>query len=342
MKKQIVPWVALSATFAFTVSALAQAPAGGQVMNGVSAGAGRGSIGAGIATSNPGPQNGPAESMYFDISEALAKPIMDHLPAKAAVKPEKPRRLLVYVQANQFVTPGMPYVNRALRAMGEKTGAFTVDLSANLDDFLPETLNQYDAFLLNSTVDMPVSPERTPEICNSIMAFVRSGKGAIGMHGAVDNFRQWPEAQEMFGNLFRGHPWGEGGAWAIKIDEPTNPLMEPFKGHEGFRIVTELYASTPPIYSRDKQLVLMSLDMKDAATRNLARTDADMDTGISWIKNWGSGRVFYTNLGHGGMRAGLELENSPVQEFLLRGIQWAMGDLKGVDATPKGTSKATN
>ena len=53
----------------------------------------------------------------------------------------------------------------------------------------PTGSNKYDAFLLNSTVGMPVSPERTPEICASIMAFVRSGKGAIGMHGAVDNFR---------------------------------------------------------------------------------------------------------------------------------------------------------
>lgn len=261
------------------------------------------------------------------------------MPTKAAATPEKPRKLLVYIQADQFRIPGEPYVNRALKVMAEKTGAFTVHLSTYIKVFLPEKLNQYDAFLLNSTVNMPVSPERTPEICKSIMDFVKGGKGAIGMHGAVDNFRNWPEAQEMFGNLFRGHPWQESGAWVIKIDEPNHPLMAPFKGHRGFRIVTELYASTPPIYSRDKQLVLMSLDMSDQATRAQASEERDLDTGVSWIKNWGSGRVFYTNLGHGGNHAGLELENSPVLEHLLLGIQWAMGDLKNVEATPKGTPK---
>lgn len=44
----------------------------------------------------------------------------------------------------------------------------------------------------------------------------------------------------------------------------------------------------------------------------------------------------YTNLGHGGNHAGIELENTPVLEHLLLGIQWALGDLKDVDATPKG------
>jgi type 1 glutamine amidotransferase len=275
----------------------------------------------------------------LDTTDEQAKPIIEHMPTKAAVQPAKPRRLLVYIQTDQFRTPGEPYVNRALKVMAEKTGAFTVDYSTDISVFLPRTLNQYDAFLLNSTVNMPVSPETTPEICKSIMDFVKGGKGAVGIHGAVDNFRNWPEAQEMFGNVFRGHPWQENGAWAVKIDEPDHPLMAPFKGHRGFRIVTELYASTPPVYSRDKQLVLMSLDMSDPATKARVSEERDWDTGVSWIKNWGKGRMFYTNLGHGGNRAGLELENTPVLEHLLLGIQWALGDLKNVDATPKGTAK---
>ncbi len=274
-----------------------------------------------------------------DVTDEQAKGILAHTPKKAAVKPKQARKLLVYVQTDQFRTPGEPYVNRMLKVMGEKTGAFSVEFSSDINVFLPENLDKYDAFALNSTVNMPVSPATTPKICESIMNFVKGGKGAVGIHGCVDNFRNWPEAQEMFGNLFRGHPWQESGAWAVKIDEPNHPLMAPFKGHKGFRIVTELYASTPPVYSRDKQLVLMSLDMTDPDTKARASQEADQDTGVCWIKNWGKGRVFYTNLGHGGMRAGLELENDPVQEHFLLGIQWALGDLKA-DATPKG-SKAT-
>jgi hypothetical protein len=274
-----------------------------------------------------------------DITDEQAKGIIAHSPKKAAVKPKKARKLLVYVQTDQFRTPGEPYVNRMLKVMGEKTGAFSTEFSSDINVFLPENLDKYDAFALNSTVNMPVSPVATPKLCESIMNFVKGGKGAIGIHGAVDNFRNWPEAQEMFGNLFRGHPWQESGTWAVKVDEPDHPLTAPFKGQKGFKIVTEIYASTPPIYSRDKQLVLMSLDMSDPSTKAQASKEADYDTGVSWIKNWGQGRVFYTNFGHGGNRVGLELENGPVQEHFLLGIQWAMGDLQA-DATPKG-AKAT-
>ncbi len=274
-----------------------------------------------------------------DITDEQAKGIIAHLPKKAAVKPKKPRKMLVYVQTTGFRTPGEPYVNRMLKLMGEKTGAFSVEYSTDINVFLPENLDKYDAFALNSTVNMPVSPATTPKICESIMNFVRGGKGVVAIHGAVDNFRNWPEGQEMLGNLFRGHPWVDGGVWAVKIDEPNHPLMAPFKGHKGFKIVTELYASTPPIYSRDKQLVLMSLDMSDPVTKARASQESDQDTGVCWIKNWGKGRVFYTNIGHGGMNAGLELENDPIQQHFLLGIQWALGDLK-VDATPKGAKTA--
>lgn len=274
-----------------------------------------------------------------DAEDVAAFParVEKFIPKKLAYKPKKARKLLVYVQANTFRTPGEPYVNLLLKMLAEKTGAFEVEFSSNIDVFLPENLNKYDAFLLNSTVNMnkdnvSLSETATPEICRSILDFVKSGKGAIGMHGAVDNFNQWPAGQGLFGNLFRGHPWNENGAWAVKVDEPENILNSPFKGHKGFKTVTELYASQPPVYSRDKQLVLLSLDMADETTAAQATTEADKDTGVSWIKEYGKGRVFYTNFGHGGNHKGLELENTPVIEHILLGIQWAMGDIDGVDA----------
>jgi uncharacterized protein len=279
-----------------------------------------------------------------DAKDVAAFParVEKFLPKKLTHKPQKARKLLVYVQANTFRTPGEPYVNQLLKMLAEKTGAFEVDFSSDIDVFLPQNLNKYDAFLLNSTVNMnknnvSMSETATPEICKSILEFVKSGKGVIGMHGAVDNFNQWPAGQELLGNLFRGHPWNENGAWAVKVDEPDNVLNAPFKGHRGFRIVSELYASQPPIYSRDNQLVILSLDMTDKTTAAQATSDADKDTGISWIKNYGKGRVFYTNFGHGGNHKGLELENTPVITHILLGIQWALGDIAGVDATPRGT-----
>ena len=131
------------------------------------------------------------------------------------------------------------------------------------------------------------------------------------------------------GGKFTGHPWGSGGTWAIKIDEPKHPLMAAFKG-KGFKIKDEIYRTEPPLYSRSKQLVLMSLDMSDPTTKSKASKPSDIDTGISWIKNVGKGRVFYCSLGHNAHI----MYNAAVMQHYLAGIQFAFGDYK-VDTKPK-------
>jgi type 1 glutamine amidotransferase len=205
-----------------------------------------------------------------------------------------------------------------------------VEFSKDFDIFKPENLQKFDAICFNNTTDLKLSPEQTPELCKSIMDFVKGGKGIIGIHAATDNFKQWPEAQEMMGGTFTGHPWTSEGTWAIKIDEPNHPLMAPFKG-KGFKISDEIYRTDPPLYSREKQLVLMSLDMSDPTTRNARGVrEGDEDTGISWIKTLGKGRVFYCSLGHNHAVTW----NTPVLEHYLRGIQFALGDFQ-VDTTPK-------
>jgi hypothetical protein len=55
----------------------------------------------------------------------------------------------------------------------------------------------------------------------------------------------------------------------------------------------------------------------------------DGDYAISWLRNFGAGRVFYCALGH---RKEI-LWNKPVLQHYLDGIQFALGDLKA-DATP--------
>jgi len=166
------------------------------------------------------------------------------------------------------------------------------------------------------------------------MDFVKSGKGLVGIHAAADNFYDWPEAMEMMGNKFTGHPWTSGGTWAIKIDEPDHPLTAPFKG-KGFKIKDEIYRTDPPLYTRDKQYVLMSLDVSDKATRNVKGfREGDEDVGITWVKDWGKGRMFYCSLGHNN-----EIFMNPaILEHYLRGIQFAMGDFP-VPTKPKASVK---
>ena len=250
------------------------------------------------------------------------------LPSKAVVK-AKPRKMLVFWRCEGFFHGSIPVVNKALEMMGKKTGAYEVVITDDYSVFTKENLKQFDAVCLNNTTRMKFDPKKTPERCKALMDFAKSGKGIVGVHAATDNFYQWPEAQEMMGGKFTGHPWGGGDTVAIKIDEADHPLMAAFKG-KGFKVKEEIYRTDPPLYSRDKQLVLMSLDMSDPATKAKASKPADADIGISWIKKVGKGRVFYCSLGHNNHI----MYDPAILQHYLAGIQFAFGDYK-VDTKPK-------
>jgi hypothetical protein len=262
--------------------------------------------------------------------EEIAK-ITAAMPDKAVAKPAQPRKMLVFWRCEGFFHTSIPVANEALKIMGEKTGAFQV--TAVTDDysvFTAEALKQFDIVCLNNTTHLKFDPKATPERCQALLDFVKSGKGLVGIHAACDNFYEWPEGAELMGSKFSGHPWTAGGTWAFKIDEPDHPLMAPFKG-QGFKLKDEIYRTARPLYSRDKQLVLMSLDTSDPTTRNVKEwKDGDEDTGISWVKEVGKGRVFYCSLGHNDPI----FMSAPLLEHYLRGIQFAAGDFP-VPTKPK-------
>jgi type 1 glutamine amidotransferase len=272
-------------------------------------------------------QRGPSAEEIAKIEAAM--------PTQAVAEPAKPRRILVInlCVPPAYVHSSIPYWDKALQIMGEKTGAFSIVITDDINMLSPENIEPFDAICLNNPVSLPLSPDKTPELCESLMNFVKRGKGIVGIHAATDSFYKepyvWPEAQEMMGGIFTGHPWTDRGTWAVKIDEPNHPLMAPFAG-QGFKINDEIYRTEPPVFSRGKQLVLMSLDMSDETTRNMCEKETDVDTGISWVKTWGQGRIFYCSLGH----AHDVTWNAPILEHYLRGIQFALGDLE-VPTTPR-------
>lgn len=261
----------------------------------------------------------------YAVTEQEKQAIQSAMPDQPIVKPSSGRTMLVFSLCSGFKHSSIPYWIEALDVMSRKTGAFTVVHSTDMNVFNPETLKQYDAVCFNNTTKL--TPDASQQ--KAILDFVKSGKGIVGIHAATDNFYNWPEGMEMMGGVFSGHPWTGDGTWAIKIDDPQHPLMQSFKG-QGFKIKDEIYRTAAPLYSRSKQRVLMSLDMSDPATKNAPGVTAeDADTGISWIKRIGQGRLFYCSLGHDHAVTW----NPAVLQHYLAGIQYALGDLE-VDDKP--------
>ncbi|OGV67023.1 MAG: hypothetical protein A2283_01225 [Lentisphaerae bacterium RIFOXYA12_FULL_48_11] len=260
-----------------------------------------------------------------EASEAEVKKVEEAMPAKATITPAKQRKMLVFNKCEGFYHDVIPLAAKAFEIMGKKTGAFEVVTSDDKSIFSSEKLKEFDAVLLNNTTGLKLSDDQK----KALLSFVKEdGKGLIGTHAASDNFGDWPEGAAMVGGQFDGHPWGGGGTWAVKIDDPEHPINKGFGG-KGFKVKDEIY-QIKGAYSRETHRELLSLDMSDAETcKPKGQKRADKDNAISWIYDFGKGRVFYCSLGHNH-----EIYWNPaILQHYLDGIQFAFGDLK-VDATP--------
>jgi type 1 glutamine amidotransferase len=272
-----------------------------------------------------------------DLKPEEIRNIERAMPNKPTIKVSEPRKMLVFWRCEGFFHKSIPVVNEALKIMGRRTGAFEVTVCT--DDysvFTAEKLKQFDVICFNNTTHLKFHPEETPERCKALMDFIKGGKGIVGVHAATDNFYNWPkgkgwsEGSEMWGGKFTGHPWTSGGTWAFKIDDPDHPLMAAFEG-KNFKLSDEIYRTDAPLYSRSKQRVLMSLDLSDPTTAGAKGVKpSDADTGITWIKTKGKGRLFYCSLGHNNEI----FWNPTILQHYLDGIQFAMGDYK-VETRPK-------
>lgn len=237
-------------------------------------------------------------------------------PAEPFVPPAQPRRVLVYTGCKGFVHDAIPYCSVALQFIGKKSGAYDVLIVDDPVYFTAERLQRFDAVCLNNTTGELFDD---PELKRSLLEFVRGGKGLVGIHAATDCFYEWPEFGELMGGYFDGHPWNE--EVTIKVEEPDHPLTKMF-GAGPFVVADEIYQFKAP-YSRDRLRVLLSLDTArtDMTKAGIKRTDKDF--AVSWVRNYGRGRVFYCSLGH---RQDI-FWNAPILLHYLAGIQFACGDL---------------
>ncbi len=255
-------------------------------------------------------------------------------PDKAPARPAKPRKVLVW--GHTWTHEPNPYAEKALEILGRKTDAFQAVVSDDPRLLLGDRLGQFDALVMNNIHEPnPFLPEdfaqRTGEqkaaarkfdeaVKQSILDYVRSGKGIVGIHAATAAFQSWPEYGEMMGGYYGGHIYQEV---AVKLDDTQHPVNACFGG-KPWRINDEIYIFREP-YSRERLHVLLSLDldrMDDPGKRS------DKDYAVSWVRGYGRGRVFYTTLGH----AAETYWNPLFLRHMLAGIQLAIGDLPATDA----------
>ena len=250
-------------------------------------------------------------------------------PDKAPAKPAKPRKVLVW--GHTWTHQPNPYAEKALEILAGKTCAFEAVISDDPRLLLKDKLRQFDALVMNNIHERePFLPDDFARlkgeqkaaaqkfdkaVKQSILEYVRSGKGIVGIHAATAALQNWPEYGDMVGGYYAGHIHQQV---VIRPEDPKHPVNVCFGG-KPFTIRDEIYIFREP-YSRKKVHVIASLDlsrMEDPQKRT------DKDYAISWVRAYGKGRVFYTTLGH----EPATYWNPVFLKHLLAGVQFAIGDL---------------
>ncbi|QNN22137.1 ThuA domain-containing protein [Planctomycetales bacterium ZRK34] len=261
------------------------------------------------------------------VPEDQKQKIAEASPTEPIVKVDTKRKLLVFSRTTGFRHKSIPWGIEALRVMGEKTGAYTMDATEDPAAFTDENLKQYDAVVMLNTTGDPI-PDASQQ--KALEQFVAGGKGLIGIHAASDTGYKWEAYGKMIGGYFNGHPWHAGSVVTIANEHTSDPINYAAYGDQKtFQHRDEIYQYKDEPYSRDCLHILQSLDLTGPNMDRKGMKRADNDYPVAWIQQWQAGRVYYSNLGHNEAT----YWSTPVLKHFLAGIQYACGDLK-CDATP--------
>jgi len=293
----------------------------------------------------------------------------DALPQKAFAAPKQPREILIFSEAAGFVHRSIPLAAATIKAMGEKTGAWTATISYDPSVFTADNLKQYDLIFLDSNTGSFLDDLRDPQLTASrrkaFINFVRSGKGLAAIHaGATDSYRAddhndrnspgaaanlsappgsfppmgaekptsaWPDLEKASGALFKWH-WSYPQLVTLKIDDPKSPLTSMFHGEE-FDIHDEVYTFAQDSLSRQDIHVLTSIDYAKMSDADKAKEPAATKrTDGDYPLSW----IRREGKGRVFIEALGHDEHfyfmPAMLEHLLAGTQYALGDLAADDS----------
>lgn len=241
----------------------------------------------------------------------------------------KRKQLLAIGEEKGYRHEAVSHALATIERLGRDSGLWDTTIRTDTEaltkkklEFNAKNLNDFDAILFYTGGDLEMDPQQKSDF----LSFVHDdGKGFIGVHSATITFTSWPEYGEMIGGYFDEHPWGTFDA-PILVEDPVFPGMQAFP--PSFVLRDEIYQMKD--YSRDNLRVLMRLDPTklDLKNKNVHRTDGDF--AVTWAKNYGKGRVFYSTLGH----VPANWDDPRIQQMYTEAIQWALG-LVTADATPR-------
>lgn len=230
----------------------------------------------------------------------------------------KKKLLVVTVTKGFRHGDSIPVAEKVLAELGAKSGKFDVDYVRTDEEMAQKMtvagLKNYDGvFFASTTGNLPL-PDK-----DGFLAWIKEGHAFCGAHAASDTFHDFPAYIEMIGGEFKTH----GAQVEIEglLEDDSHPATKVFE-KKSFKVFDEIYQFKSFDWTKVHALVGMDKHPNSKEPGYY---------GVSWVKEYGKGRVFYTSLGHR-----VDVWQKPwYQEHVLGGILWSLKEAKGNAKLPK-------
>jgi type 1 glutamine amidotransferase len=277
---------------------------------------------------------------------ATALAIVASVVYPGSVAAQTPKKVLVVTVTAGFRHDSIDTAEQVLEKLGKESGAFTVDfvrqppnqpraprkpkeptdaeaaafkeaeakfqadqkaweqsMKEGLTKLSADSLKNYAGVIFANTTGMLPLPDN-----QALIDWVKNGGAFIGMHSASDTFHEFKPYVDMLGGEFETH--GAQATVDCLNQDPKHPAcshLEPV-----WNIHDEIYILKS--FDRNRVHGLLTLDKHP-------NTKKPGDYPIAWCREVGSGKVFYTSLGHR-----IDVWQKDVyQKHVLGGIKWALG-----------------
>jgi type 1 glutamine amidotransferase len=291
---------------------------------------------------------GLALTLTFGAMVGLA--LAPHATAARAHAGRAKKHLLVVTVTKGFRHDSIPVAEETIQKLGDETKDWDTDFVRTDEEMqtkmTPKALLNYDAVVFANTTGVLPLPD--PQ---GFLDYIKAGHGFAAMHSGSDTFHQWPGQNggvsayvEMLGGEFQiHHSQCAIDAHILDSNFPaTKPLVKAAISagdpnanrdlHEGSRVVGNTWKAFDEIYlfiNNDPTKVHVLLALDKYPNDGSADANKPGEHLIAWCKSYGTGRVFYMELGHR-----QEMWHDPLyQQHILGGLRFALGLAKGSTKT---------
>jgi type 1 glutamine amidotransferase len=262
-----------------------------------------------------------------------------------------PKKLLFLTHAALYKHSSLAPAERAVVELGARGGfdvttreGYKQDSNAlDLSFLTPAYLTQFDGLMLMTNGNLPLTDDQKA----AIIDYVRNGHAIVGVHCATLTLYNYPAFGEMLGGYYRRSivpvsAVAAGRTAVLKVEDPSHPATRMLGdswtlNEEFYQFGTEVWDAARPTenvsqvgrlhiplaFTRDRVHVLLSLDTARTDLTDLGQEiKAGGDYPQAWTRAFGTGRVFYTALGH---RDDIWRTDEKFRSHVSGGIRWALG-----------------